>query len=103
PLGNSGGARAGRLASHNRGRIVRVLVMEAGPVFEGRAMAAALGREGIPVEVISDEVGPTRAAEATYVLVGADSILRDGSLVNKRGTLPLAQSAKPQEKPVYVA
>ena len=102
-LSYSESVRACLLAAHNRGRIVRVLVMEAGPVFEGRAMAAALGRDGIPVEVISDEVGPTRAAEATYVLVGADSILRDGSLVKKRGTLPLAQSAKAQEKPVYVA
>jgi len=102
-LSYSESVRACLLAAHNRGRIVRVLVMEAGPVFEGRAMAAALGRDGIPVEVISDEVGPTRAAEATYVLVGADSILRDGSLVNKRGTLPLARSAKAQEKPVYVA
>jgi len=77
--------------------------MEAGPAFEGRGMAAALGRDGIPVEVVPDDVGPTRAAEATYVLVGADSVLRDGSLVNKRGTLPVAQSAKAQEKPVYVA
>ena len=102
-LSYSESVRACLLAAHNRGRIVRVLVMEAGPVFEGRAMAAALGRDGIPVEVISDEVGPTRAAEATYVLVGADSILRDGSLVNKRGTLPLARSAMAQEKPVYVA
>src|SRR6266480_2030271 len=102
-LSYSESVRACLLAAHNRGRIIRVLVMEAGPVFEGRGMAAALGRDGIPVEVLTDEVGPTRAAEATYVLVGADSVLRDGSLVNKRGTLPLAQSATALEKPVYVA
>src|SRR2546423_14338840 len=36
-------------AAHNRGRIVRVLVMEAGAVFEGRGRAAALGRDAIAV------------------------------------------------------
>jgi len=102
-LSYSESVRACLLAAHNRGRIVRVLVMEAGPAFEGRGMAAALGRDGILVEVVPDDVGPTRASEVTYVLVGADSVLRDGSLVNKRGTLPLARSAKAQEKPVYVA
>ncbi len=47
-LSYSESVRACLLAAHNRGRIVRVLVMEAGPAFEGRGMAAALGRDGIP-------------------------------------------------------
>src|SRR5213083_1708964 len=62
-LSYSESVRACLLAAHNRGRIVRVSVMEAGPAFEGRGMAAALGRDGILVEVVPDDVGPTRASE----------------------------------------
>jgi len=99
----SEGVRASLRAAHDRRRVARVLVLESGPLFEGRAMAAALEREGIKASVVPDPEGPKQASEATYVLVGADSILRDGSLVNKRGTLPIAEAAAARGKPVYVA
>jgi translation initiation factor 2B subunit (eIF-2B alpha/beta/delta family) len=95
--------RACLLAAHSKRRIAQVLVMEAGPIFEGRAMAKILGEDGLPATVIPDDSGPTRAAGATYVLVGADSVLRDGSIVNKKGTLPLAEAAAAHGKPVYIA
>src|SRR5688572_28819050 len=85
--------RACLLAAHSRRRIAQVFVMEAGPIFEGRAMAKILGQDGVPATVIPDHSGPARAVQATYVLVGADSVLRDGSIVNKKGTLPLAEAA----------
>jgi translation initiation factor eIF-2B subunit delta len=102
-LSHSESVRACLREAHAKRRIVQVLVMEAGPVFEGRAMAKVLESDGVPATVIPDEEGPKRAGEATYVLVGADSILRDGAVVNKKGTLRLAQSATEQGKPVYVA
>lgn len=102
-LSYSESVRACLLAAHAKRRIVQVLVMEAGPVFEGRAMAKVLDGDGVPATVIPDDQGPARIGEATYVLVGADSVLRDGSIVNKRGTLPLAQAATKCGKPVYVA
>jgi len=40
--------------------------------------------------------------EASAVVVGADSILRDGSLINKTGTSSLAVAALEHAKPVYV-
>ena len=95
--------RACLLAAHGRGRVAQVLVLEAAPDFEGRAMAASLDREGVKASVIPDALGPARMAEATYVLVGADSVLRDGSVVNKRGTLPLVVAATDNGKPIYVA
>jgi len=102
-LSYSEGVRASLRAAHDRRRIARVLVMESGPLFEGRAMAAALEREGLKASVVPDPEGPKYAAEATYVLVGADSILRDGSLVNKRGTQAVAEAAAAGGRPVYVA
>ncbi|MGI0149456.1 MAG: hypothetical protein ACREDF_08000 [Thermoplasmata archaeon] len=102
-LSYSESVRACLLAAHAKRRIVQVLVMEAGPIFEGRAMGKILENDGLPATVIPDDLGPSRVGEATYVLVGADSVLRDGSIVNKRGTLPLAQAATDLGKPVYIA
>ncbi|TLZ44100.1 MAG: hypothetical protein E6K19_05475 [Methanobacteriota archaeon] len=91
------------LAAHARRRIAQVFVMEAGPVFEGRSMAKVLTEDGLKATAIADDLGPAKAAAATYVLVGADSVLRDGSLVNRRGTRSIAEAATNQGKPVYVA
>ena len=102
-LSHSESVRSCLLAAHAKRRILQVLVMEAGPSFEGRAMAKILQGDGVPAGVIPDDLGPGRVGEATYVLVGADSVLRDGSVVNKKGTLPLAQAGAERGKPVYVA
>ena len=86
-----------------RGLIVRVDALESAPGFEGRTFAASLTDAGIPVTVVPDPEGPVRLATASYALVGADSVLRDGSVVNKIGTQALALAAKDHEKPFYVA
>src|SRR5205809_597098 len=70
---------------------------------EGRSMAKVLETDGVPATVIPDEAGVLRVADATYVLTGADSVLRDGSVVNKRGTRALAEAAAKHGKPMYVA
>ena len=89
--------------AHARGLIVRVDAIESAPGFEGRTFAASLTDAGIPVTVVPDPEGPARLATASYALVGADSVLRDGSVVNKVGTQALALAAKDRAKPFYVA
>ena len=86
-----------------RGLIVRVDALESAPGLEGRTFAASLTDVSIPVTVVPDPEGPARLATASYALVGADSVLRDGSVVNKIGTQALALAAKDHEKPFYVA
>ena len=78
-------------------------MLESAPGFEGRTFAASLTDAGIPVTVVPDPEGPARLATASYALVGADSVLRDGSVVNKVGTQALAVASKDHEKPFYVA
>jgi translation initiation factor 2B subunit (eIF-2B alpha/beta/delta family) len=102
-LSFSESVRACLLAAHEKRRVDRVFVMEAGPIFEGRSMAKVLGEDGMTAVVTADDLGADMAAEASYVLVGADSVLRDGSVVNKRGTYPIARAAAERGKPVYVA
>ena len=70
---------------------VACLVTE--PHEEGRGLVRELADAGIQVELVPDADGVRRVADASLVLLGADSVYRDGSLLNKRGTLPLAEEA----------
>jgi hypothetical protein len=56
------------------------------PVEEGRAFAAELRASGLAVELVEDEDAPPELAAASLLLVGADTVFRDGTLCNKIGT-----------------
>jgi translation initiation factor 2B subunit (eIF-2B alpha/beta/delta family) len=73
------------------------------PVEEGRAFAAELSAEGIDVDLVADDDAPARVAEASLLLVGADTVFRDGALCNKIGTRALAEAAAAHEVPMVVA
>ncbi|HII39756.1 MAG TPA: hypothetical protein HA326_00885 [Thermoplasmata archaeon] len=89
--------------AHEKGRIQRVLVLEARPLLEGRFLVIALKEAGIPASLAPDALGPSLVAQATGVLVGADSVLRDGAVVNKIGSYGLALAAKEHGKSFHVA
>ena len=88
---------------HEKGRLERVHVLEARPLLEGRFLAVALKEAGIPASLSPDAMGPSLVAGSTGVLVGADSVLRDGAVVNKIGSYALALAAKENRKPFHVA
>jgi len=73
------------------------------PGAEGRRLAAQLKAAGLEVELISDADGPDAVRESNLLLLGADTVFRDGSLVNKTGTLALARAAQDAGVPVIVA
>jgi ribose 1,5-bisphosphate isomerase len=73
------------------------------PSGEGRRLAAKLKAEGIEVELIADSEGAAAAQQSDLVLLGADTVYRDGSLINKVGTLAIASAAKDAGVPVIVA
>ncbi len=81
---------------------VRAIVTESRPLFEGHALAERLSKWAIPTTLITDaEIGLfTRQADA--VLVGADAVLSDGSVLNKVGTYPLALAAFDHGIPFFV-
>lgn len=84
------------------GREIRVIVTESRPLFEGRAAAQELSSLGIPVTLVVDSAIGYLIEGADLCFVGADSVLSDGSVVNKIGTFPLALSAREHNKPFYV-
>jgi len=81
-----------------------VFVAESRPDREGVGLAEALV-EGGPVTLHTDAaMGQVLAGEdVDCVLVGADSVLPDGRIVNKTGTRLAAVAAAHEEVPVFVA
>ena len=84
------------------GTAARVFVAESRPAMEGVDVATALADE-LSVTVHTDaavaHVLATESIEA--VLVGADTILPDGRVVNKTGTRAAALAASREDVPVY--
>lgn len=83
-------------------REINVVVPESRPRLEGWHLASALAEEGIAVTYITDAQAGIFAEQAEMVLVGADSILADGSIINKSGTRLVALAARDADVPFYV-
>jgi translation initiation factor 2B subunit (eIF-2B alpha/beta/delta family) len=81
----------------------RVICTVSEPVGEGRAFAEGLREEGLDVELLEDAAAPSALAGATILVVGADTVFRDGTLCNKIGTTALAEAAAGYGIPVVVA
>ncbi len=95
----SGTVQAALLACKDQ--IERVYVTESRPALEGRATAQALAAAGMQVTLLTDAEAGLFIPECVAVVVGADSILADGAVVNKAGTFLLALAARAnRSKPV---
>jgi translation initiation factor 2B subunit (eIF-2B alpha/beta/delta family) len=81
----------------------RVVCTVADPVGEGRELEIELRAAGLTTELVNDEDGPHAAATVNLLLIGADTVFRDGSLINKAGTRDLTKAASEAGVPVIVA
>ncbi|RLG46387.1 MAG: S-methyl-5-thioribose-1-phosphate isomerase [Thermoproteota archaeon] len=87
-----------------RGVRFRVVALETRPVLQGaRLTSFELSAEGIPVTLIVDGAAGhyMRERGVDLVLVGADRILRDGTVFNKIGTYSLAVLAREHGVPFF--
>jgi hypothetical protein len=71
----------------------RVSVLESLPGGEGRLFVQDLRKAGLAAHVIPDRAGPAVAATSDLVILGADAIFSDDSVVHKVGTRRLAVAA----------
>jgi translation initiation factor 2B subunit (eIF-2B alpha/beta/delta family) len=83
-------------------RNTRVIVTESRPLNEGNILARKLSEWGISTQLITDAQLGLFVAKADLALLGADSLLPDGSLVNKSGSYLLALAAHDCGVPLYV-
>ncbi len=82
----------------------RVVCTVSAPNEEGRAFAAELEEAGLAVELVDDGDAAARAlADCSLLLLGADTVFRDGSVYNKIGTRRLAEIAGDVGIPAVVA
>jgi translation initiation factor 2B subunit (eIF-2B alpha/beta/delta family) len=73
------------------------------PNEEGREFSEDLRAAGLSVDLVADEDAPRSLRSASLVLVGADTVFRDGTLCNKIGTRALAEAAEAEGIHVVVA
>lgn len=89
-----------------QGKRIRVLADETRPYLQGARLTAwELHRDGIPVEVLADNMAGwfMKRGEIAAVVVGADRIAANGDVANKIGTYSVACLARMHGVPFYVA
>jgi translation initiation factor eIF-2B subunit delta len=75
-------------------------VLESRPLLEGRRTAEILS-SNFETHLITDSAMGKFIKKVDIVLLGIDSVLRDGSIVNRIGSYPLACIAAANSKDVY--
>lgn len=99
-LSASATVRAALLEAKRAGREPRALVAEGRPRFEGRALAASLAAEGIPVWLVVDAALPLLLSQARQVWLGCDAATDQG-VINKIGSFAAALAAREHSVPVF--
>ena len=87
------------------GKEISVIATETRPYLQGARLTAwELARAGVPISLIPDcAIAQVIArGEVNAVVVGSDRCARNGDIINKVGTYPLALMAKEYEIPFYV-
>ena len=85
---------------------LHVLADETRPLLQGARLTAwELMHEGIPVELITDNMAGHFMSRGviTHVVVGADRIAANGDIANKIGTYTVSVLAREHGVPFYVA
>ena len=90
-------------AAVDQGKELRAIVKETRPRNQGHITAERLHELGVPVTLIVDSAARRYLNQVDHVMVGADSIAADGSVINKIGTSGLAVNARDRGTPVVVA
>ncbi|ELY59004.1 ribose 1,5-bisphosphate isomerase [Natronolimnohabitans innermongolicus] len=85
------------------GKELEAIVRETRPRKQGHITARQLREWDVPVTLVVDNASRRYLNRADHVLIGADSIAADGSVINKIGTSGLAVTARERGVPVMVA
>jgi len=86
----------------NKKRNLHIIISESRPINEGTLMAEELALFGIRTTLITEAMIPKYVEESDFALIGADKLLKDGSVINKIGSRLLAIVSAYFNKPYYV-
>ncbi len=90
-------------AAHKSGKKIKVIATESRPRFQGITTIGMLDRLGIETELIVDSAARSVMNDVDLVVVGADVITANGTLVNKIGTAQIALCAREARTSFMVA
>ncbi|MCL2143611.1 MAG: ribose 1,5-bisphosphate isomerase [Methanomassiliicoccaceae archaeon] len=88
--------------AHRNGKKIKVYATESRPWRQGILTVNELAKEGIDVTLIVDSAVRSVMRKVDIVLVGADTITSNGSVINKIGTSQLALAANESNVPFVV-
>jgi ribose 1,5-bisphosphate isomerase len=88
-----------------QGKKFTVISTETRPFYQGRITAKRLAKEGIRVIQIVDSAmrWAVRNLKSNLIIIGADSVTSEGTVLNKIGSRLLALVAREDHVPMYVA
>lgn len=87
---------------YKKNKKLKVVICESRPKYEGRLTASELIKVGIKVELITDSMMGIIVPRIDAAIVGADSVLKNGNVINKVGSKALALLCREYKKPFYV-
>ena len=93
------------IEAHKQGKQFDVICTETRPRYQGRLTAQELADAGIHVIQVVDSAmrWAIHSYEVDLILIGADAITSDGTVLNKIGSRLLALVAREEHVPFYVA
>ena len=100
---NSSAALSVIIEAAKSGKDVKVYATETRPKFQGHITIETLAREGIDVTLIPDIAVRFLMKKVDKVIVGADTVTADGSVINKVGTSQIALAAYEARVRFFVA
>jgi translation initiation factor eIF-2B subunit delta len=92
------------IASWKAGKLFRVVVVDARPLFEGKNLAQSLANVGVPVHycLLNGLADAIAKQKCTMCILGASSMLGNGRLYARAGSAMVAMMAKRSDLPVTV-
>ncbi len=100
---NSAAAISIMAAAHVQGKDITVIATESRPRLQGHLTIRQLDRLGIKTALIVDSAVRYFMKEVSLVVMGADAVTVNGSVINKIGTSQLAMAAHEARKNVIIA
>lgn len=100
---NSAAAISIIATAHSQGKNISVITTESRPRWQGHLNLKQLDKLGISTTLIVDSAVRYFMKEVDLVIVGADAVAVNGSVINKIGTSQLALAAREARKNVIIA
>ncbi len=100
---NSSAAISIMATAHAQGKNINVIATESRPRLQGHLTIGHLDRLGIRTSLIVDSAVRFFMKEVDLVVVGADAVTVNGSVINKIGTAQVALAAREARKNVIIA